>query len=79
MKVILKNRSPFQIAAGVFSFALFVEFIQYTGIPKRFNPGSIITVLTLGSTYDPLDILAYAIGVTVIYAIDTLLIQRIEN
>jgi hypothetical protein len=79
VKVILKDRSPFQIAAGVFSFALFVEFIQYTGIPMRFNPGSMITVLTLGSTYDPLDILAYAIGIVVIYVIDKLLIHPLGN
>ncbi len=76
IKFFLKDRPPLHIAAGVFFFAVFVEFIQYTGIPKHFHPHSIITILTLGSTYDPLDIAAYAVGVVVIFGIDTLLIQK---
>ena len=79
VKVILKDQSPFKIASGVLSFAIFIEFIQYTGIPKHFNPDSLITILTLGSTYDPLDIAAYGAGIVVIYIIDSLIIQRIEN
>ena len=79
VKIILKDQSPFRIAAGVLSFALFVEFIQYTGLPKYFNPRSIVTILTLGSTYDPLDIAAYAIGVAVIYLVDTVVIQGVKN
>jgi len=79
VKVILKDQHPVRIAAGVFSFALFVEFIQYTGLPKYFNPRSIVTILTLGSTYDPLDIAAYAVGVTVIYLADRFVLQRFKN
>jgi len=79
VKVILKDQSPAYIAAGVLSFAFFVEFIQYTGIPRYFNPGSLITILTLGSTYDPLDIAAYVSGAAVIYVFDSQLIHKIEN
>jgi hypothetical protein len=76
LKVVLKDLKPFQMASGVFLFALFVEFIQFTGLPKYFHPGSMVTILTLGSTYDPLDIAAYAAGVLIIYFIDTFLIQN---
>ncbi len=79
VKIILKDQLPLHTAAGVFLFAVLVEFIQYTGIPKHFNPGSIITILTLGSTYDPLDIAAYAIGALIIYAFDSLVMHKIQN
>jgi hypothetical protein len=79
IKIFLKDQSPIGVAVGVLSFALSVEFIQYTGLPKYFNPGSMVTILTLGSTYDPLDIAAYAGGVAVIYLVDTVLIQGAKN
>lgn len=79
IKMIFSKLSPGYAAPGVFLFALFVEFIQYTGLPKLLNPESMITVLTLGSTFDPFDIAAYAIGALIIYIIDSVSIQKIEN
>ncbi len=79
VKVIMKETPPLRAAAGVLAFSLFVEFIQYTGLPKHFSPHSIITILTLGSTYDPMDIAAYVIGVVVIFGIDTLLIHWLDS
>ena len=79
VKIILKEQSPLRIAAGVLTFALFVEFIQYTGLTKFLNPRSIVTILTLGSTYDPLDIAAYSIGTAIIFFIDSILIHSVKK
>ena len=76
VKVLFKDLLPIYCAAGVFSFAVLVEFIQYTGLPKYFNPGSMITILTLGSTYDPLDIAAYIIGIVFIFITDSQIIKK---
>jgi len=78
VKFFLKHMAPKYAAAGVFIFAVFIEFIQYTGLPKHFKPGSMLIILTLGGTYDPLDIAAYATGVVIIYIFDSVFIQRIK-
>jgi hypothetical protein len=77
IKIIFKNLSSLFVASGVFLFALLVELLQLAGIPKSFQPGSMLTILTLGSTFDPFDILAYAIGAAIIYLIDSRVIQKI--
>jgi len=50
-----------------FLFGLTIELFQYNGIP------------TFGRTYDPLDILMYAMGVLLGFFIDILIIDKFEN
>jgi len=58
-------RSPFFRAGAVFGFGCFVEATQYFGHP------------IFGSTFDPLDILAYAGGVLLGALLDLILFPRV--
>ena len=58
-------RSPLVRASGVFLFGCFVEGSQYLGRP------------IFGSTYDPLDIAAYAAGVLLGVLLDLVLLPRL--
>jgi hypothetical protein len=57
-------RSPFFRASAVFAIGCLVEFTQYAGYP------------IFGSTFDPLDILAYAGGVLLGLFLDLVLFPR---
>jgi hypothetical protein len=57
-------RSSFFRASAVFGFGCFVEAMQYFGRP------------IFGSTFDPLDILAYASGVVLGALLDLVLFPR---
>ena len=57
-------RSPFFRSLAVFGFGCFVEMSQYFGYP------------VFGSTFDPLDILAYAGGVLLGVFLDLVLFPR---
>jgi len=57
-------RSPFFRASAVFAIGCLVEFSQYAGYPL------------FGSTFDPLDILAYAGGVLLGLFLDLVLFPR---
>ena len=58
-------QSPIFRAAAVFLFGCFVETSQYLGYPQ------------FGSTFDPLDVLAYAGGVLLGIFLDTFLLPRL--
>ncbi len=54
-------------AVAVFSFAVFVELMQLNNIHL------------FGSTYDPLDILMYAMGIGLGLLLDLTIINKLEN
>jgi hypothetical protein len=58
-------RSPLFRAGAVFGFGCFVEASQYFGRPF------------FGSTFDPLDIVAYAIGVSLGMLLDLVIFPRL--
>jgi hypothetical protein len=70
IKVIFVRLRPNILAPAVFVFACFVEFLQYLNVPRYFDTKSLIIILTLGSTFDPMDLLAYGMGSLFIYIID---------
>ena len=57
--------SPLFRACAVFGFGCFVEVSQYFGRP------------IFGSTFDPLDILAYAVGVLLGVLLDSFIFPRV--
>jgi hypothetical protein len=55
-------RWRYQLALGIWLFALLVEIVQLVGsIPRN-----LATELTIGSTFDPWDMLAYALGLVTV-------------
>lgn len=55
---LIVRSSPHKKALGVFLFACVVELFQLIGIDATTPLGQ----LTIGSTFDPFDLLAYGIG-----------------
>jgi hypothetical protein len=70
IKVVFVRLKPAFLAPAVFAFACFVEFLQYLKIPQYFDTKSMVIILTLGSTFDPMDMIAYGFGSLFIYSID---------
>lgn len=50
-------------AAVALAFCWLVEFFQLTGIPATLSDHSVLARLALGRTFDPGDLLWYAVGV----------------
>ncbi|HNX58905.1 MAG TPA: DUF2809 domain-containing protein, partial [Spirochaetota bacterium] len=61
-KVIFPLANGVRLAAGVFVFSTVVEFIQLSGIARRFDLTSAFWQLTIGSRFDTHDIAMYAAG-----------------
>ena len=59
---------PVPLGAAVFALALRVELFQWIS-PGSKNQ-SLVAEATIGSTFDPLDVVAYAIGVVAIVVLD---------
>ncbi len=76
LKALFPRLNPLPAAAGVLGFALSVEFLQYLGLPRCFDKRSYWLILTLGSTFDPMDIAAYALGAVLAGAVDGFLLTR---
>lgn len=69
-------RRRYWLAAGIFVLSILVEVIQYLGagvIPRNF-----LTEITIGSTLDPLDILAYAVGLVTVLLIEQVSLARLK-
>jgi hypothetical protein len=70
--VLLRLRVPsrfrFHLAAGIFSFGALVEGFQYFYAASI--PNSLAADLTVGRTFDPLDIAVYLIGLITALLID---------
>jgi hypothetical protein len=66
-KIFSVSKSRVVASLGTFTFGAVVEYLQYLGMDF------------LGKTYDPLDLLMYALGVGLGIMIDCLLLDRWEK
>ena len=65
---LLTNLNSTIVALAVIAFAFFIEFLQLINIVELLNiPSNIIINVILGSTFDIFDLLAYTIGVGIIF------------
>jgi len=55
------------IAAVAFAFAAAVELLQLTGVPPAIVAAFPPARLLLGSSFDPLDLVAYAVGAVLLF------------
>lgn len=62
----------------IFSFACFVEVLQYFGGAELFGTSNKIASLVLGATFDVKDIICYAIG-TLLIVITEYMLKAKEN
>lgn len=72
--------SPIKAAIIVFLFAVAIEFSQYYNLAAKlgFAKSSAGTVI-LGSSFEWLDILAYALGLATVLLIEQYRMKRIKN
>lgn len=63
------------LSAAVMALAVGVELLQLTNLSALFGEGSFMAVL-LGSTFDPHDLLCYAVGGTVCVICDVFICLR---
>ncbi|RFA08648.1 hypothetical protein B7R54_04940 [Subtercola boreus] len=59
-----------RVGAIAFGLCAAVECFQLTGVPQSISAGFPAAALLLGSTFSPVDLLAYAAGIVVITALD---------
>ncbi|MCG8572360.1 MAG: DUF2809 domain-containing protein [Spirochaetes bacterium] len=60
----------------VLVFAFLIEFIQLLQLPQKFNLSHNLFInITIGATFDPLDLLAYCIGGLLILTLDFFIIK----
>ena len=60
VRIVLPDRFV-PLSAAVFVFAAAVELVQLTGLSELFPEGGLIATV-LGSTFDPKDLVCYAVG-----------------
>ncbi|QIP83657.1 DUF2809 domain-containing protein [Streptomyces sp. Tu 2975] len=64
--VLVAPRSrPLAAAGAALAFSWAVEFLQLTGAPAELSGRSVVARLVLGSTFNPPDLLWYAVGAVV--------------
>lgn len=80
LRVLLPNKpKPLWLAAGVFIFAFCVELSQFFNLIGLLGlTGEKMAHLTIGSTFDWVDIAAYAVGGALAFAADTLLRRKVK-
>ncbi len=61
---------PLWTGIGVFGFAVTVEFLQSNIIPTYIDTSRTLVQATIGSHFDPFDIVAYFLGTTLIVIAD---------
>ena len=70
------NWKKMTVLWGVLGFAIVVEFLQLANLPDHFGwANNRFIHLTLGSSFDPLDLLAYFLGGIVVFSIDYTIIE----
>jgi uncharacterized protein DUF2809 len=67
---------PWPAAAAALMFCWLVEFFQITGIPARLSDDSVLARLALGRTFDPADLLWYAVGILPVVLLHRLLTRH---
>ncbi len=68
--------SPLKVGTVVLFISFSVEFLQMGVISKLFDTSSPIVAATLGSTFDPHDLIAYTLGTAVAILIDIKLLRN---
>ncbi|WP_157007526.1 DUF2809 domain-containing protein [Agromyces laixinhei] len=63
-------------AAAAFAVAATIELLQLTGLPQRLVEVFPPARLVFGSSFDPIDLLAYAVGALLAFAAQRLLFRR---
>jgi hypothetical protein len=67
-------------AASVFAFACIIEILQYFNFVNKLGlQNNRILAISLGSTFDWKDIIAYAIGAIIIIWLESKLHRKIKN
>jgi len=73
LKLVWPRLSSLKGGIMVFSFASLVEGLQYLRLPQLLGKQNLLLELTLGSTFDWLDIAYYFLGTALISCFDYLL------
>jgi hypothetical protein len=68
---------PQKLAGAVLAFAFLLEGLQYLRIVSLLGwQHNKLAVIIIGATFDPIDLLAYTIGIAVFYLTDKRLHQK---
>ena len=70
-------RWRYRLAIAVFVFALLVEVVQY--VASGVIPRTFAAEVTVGSTFDPVDIVAYALGLVTVLLVERYWKLRAEH
>ncbi len=76
IKAVFTSIIPEKLVFSVFLFSCFIETLQYFNVPQYFDAKNLVIILTLGSTFDPMDIVAYGAGSLFIYCLDRFYITQ---
>lgn len=71
--ILIIRARPMLLGLGAFALCAAIEFSQLSGIPATLSESVPPLRLLLGTTFAPLDLLAYAMGVAVVMVVDVLL------
>ncbi len=69
--------SPLKLMLYVVAFSFCIEFSQYFQVLKLLNIDSKALNIVLGSTFDPMDLVAYTLGGLCCHALDSYLREKI--
>jgi hypothetical protein len=67
-------RWRFHLAGSVLLLGLLVEVIQFVG--AGFIPRTFVAEVTIGSTFDPLDMIAFMLGLATVLGVEQMLAKR---
>jgi hypothetical protein len=70
LRTFLPHISGIGLGVGVFLFALSVELLQLTGFPQHFDTRKLWVQVLLGSRFEWLDIVMYALGTLTVMGIE---------
>lgn len=70
LKICLPEIQPLKMSVSVFLFSAFIEFIQLLRLDQYLSANSLLIDLTLGKTFDWIDIFMYFSGCVIIFLAD---------
>ncbi|MBN1500111.1 MAG: DUF2809 domain-containing protein [Spirochaetes bacterium] len=76
LKIFFPLISPPVLSAAVLCFSFTVEFIQLLHLDRFFSKGSLFIELTLGTTFDPVDLVFYSAGCAAVFFTDKYFLSR---
>lgn len=68
--ILIPSKPKVLIAAAAFAVCVMIELFQLTGLPAELGESWPPLRLVLGTTFGTADLLAYAVGTAVAYAVD---------